>query len=55
MNAKEVRDLVNDLSQWGGNAYTLAMRIAERQREDDAQIAESHGQPEVVEAIRAPA
>jgi hypothetical protein len=53
MTAKEVRDLVNNINLWGGNAFTLAMRVAEKQREDDAAKAEELGQPEVAEAIRA--
>jgi hypothetical protein len=53
MTAKEVRDLVNNISAWGGNAFTLAMKVAEQQRQDAAEIAESMGQPEVAEAIRA--
>lgn len=53
MTAKEVRDVVNNIGLWGGNAFTLAMRVAEKQREDAAAIAESMGQPEVAEAIRA--
>lgn len=53
MTAKEVRDMVNNIGLWGGNAFTLAMRIAEQQRQDDAAIAENMGQPEVAEAVRA--
>lgn len=54
MNAKEVRDIVSNIALWGGNAFTLAMLIAERQRADDAAIAEGLGQTDVAEAIRAP-
>ncbi len=53
MTAREVRDLVSNISLWGGNAFTLAMRIAAQQREDDATIAEAAGHPEIAEAIRA--
>jgi hypothetical protein len=53
MTAKEVRDLVTNISAWGGNAFTLAMRVAEQQRQDDATIAETLGQAEVAESIRA--
>lgn len=53
MTAKEVRDMVNNIGLWGGNAFTLAMRVAEQQRQDDAALADSLSQPEVAEAIRA--
>lgn len=53
MTAKEVRDMVNNIGLWGGNTFTLAMRIAEQQRDDAAKIAENMSQPEVAEAIRA--
>ena len=53
MTAKEVRDIVNNIGLWGGNAFTLAMLIAQRQREDDALAAEGLGQQDVAEAIRA--
>lgn len=53
MTNKQVVDIVNDLKEWGGNAYTLATIVAQRQREDDALIAESNDAQAVADAIRA--
>lgn len=53
MNAKDIRDMVSDVHIWGGNAFTLAMKVMEKQREDDALIAESLEHSDVAEAIRA--
>jgi hypothetical protein len=53
MTNKELIELVADFSAWQGNTYTLAVLIAERQRNDDAVIAEIAGQQEVADAIRA--
>ena len=52
---KELVELVKDFPAWGGNTFTLANLILQRQREDDAQIAESLNQQEVADAIRAAA
>ena len=52
MTNKEMLELVNDFRAWGGNTFTLAMMIVQRQREDDAGLAEEHGANEVAEAIR---
>ncbi len=53
MTSKELIELVADFSAWQGNTYTLAVLIAQRQRDDDAAIAESMGQQEVAAAITA--
>ena len=52
MTSKEIIELVSDFSVWQGNTYTLAVLIAQRQREDDALIAEGAGQQEVADSIR---
>jgi hypothetical protein len=52
MTNKDLIDLVNNFQSWGGNTFTLAMQICQRQREDDAQLAESAGQQELADAIR---
>lgn len=53
MTNKHVVEIVNDFGAWGGNVYTLAVMIAQQQREDDALIAESNAAQEVADAIRA--
>ena len=53
MNNKLVVEIVNNVQEWGGNAYMLAVIVAQRQREDDALIAESNAAQEVADAIRA--
>ena len=52
MNNKDLLDMVKDFPAWGGNTYTLASQIMQRQREDAALIAESMGKQEVADAIR---
>lgn len=52
MTTKELLEMVNDFRSWSGNTYTLAVMVANRQREDDAIIAESFEQQSVAEAIR---
>lgn len=52
MNAKEVKAIVDDFKLWHGNTYTLAMLIAEGQKEADAVIAEQSGQQEIADQIR---
>lgn len=53
MTNKDLIALVSDFAAWSGNTYTLAVLISQRQREDDAAIAEANGQQEVADAIRA--
>jgi hypothetical protein len=53
MTSNEIIELVADFSAWQGNTYSLAVLIAQRQREDDAVIAEANGQQESADAIRA--
>jgi hypothetical protein len=53
MTSKELIELVADFGAWQGNTYALAVLVAQRQREDDAAIAESNGQQEVADLIRA--
>lgn len=52
MNAKDIKNIVDDFRQWQGNTYTLAVLIAEAQKEADAEIAEQYSQPGVAEQIR---
>ena len=52
MTNKDVLDVVNNFPSWGGNTFTLAMMLVQKQREDDAQLAEAMGQQEVADAIR---
>ena len=52
MTNKDVVEAVNNFASWGGNAFTLAMVLVQKQREDDAQAAEALGQQEVADAIR---
>lgn len=53
MTNKELIELVADFPTWQGNTYALAVLIAQRQREDDAVLAEGMGQQEVADSIRA--
>jgi len=53
MTSKELIELVADFAAWQGNTYTLAVLIVQKQREDDALIAEVSGQQEVADLIRA--
>jgi phage protein U len=53
MTNKEIIELVADFPAWQGNTYALAVLIAQRQREDDAVLAEGMGQQEVADSIRA--
>lgn len=52
MTNRDLLDVVADFPSWGGNTYTLANLILQKQREDDALLAESLGQQEVADAIR---
>jgi hypothetical protein len=52
MDAKQIKALVDDFSQWNGNAYTLATLVAAAQREADADKAEAAGQQELADQIR---
>jgi hypothetical protein len=53
MTSKELIELVADFPVWQGNTYALAVLVAQRQRDDDATIAEGMGQQEVADSIRA--
>lgn len=53
MTNKQVVEIVNDFGAWGGNVYTLAVMIAQRQRDDYAFIAESNDAQAVADAIGA--
>jgi predicted negative regulator of RcsB-dependent stress response len=52
MDAREIKAIVDDFSQWKGNAYTLATLIAAAQRESDANKADAAGQSELADQIR---
>jgi hypothetical protein len=52
MDAKDIKAIVDDFSQWRGNSYALAALVADAQKEADAAIAEFMEQPVVAEAIR---
>lgn len=51
MTSHELVELVNDFSAWKGNTFTLAMLIMQKQKADDAALAEQHSQ-EAADAIR---
>ena len=55
MTNKDLLEMVKDFPAWGGNTYTLASQIMQRQREDDALIIEAAGHQECADAIRAAA
>ena len=44
-------DIVNDLTQWKGNAYTLAALVAEKQKELDREKLTQAGQTEAAELL----
>lgn len=44
--------MVNNFPAWGGNAYTLAVMVAQKQKEDIAAQVESLGHQDVADAIR---
>ena len=52
MDARKLKELVDDYSQWRGNSYTLAALIAAAQRDEDADKAEAVGQVELADQIR---
>jgi hypothetical protein len=49
---KSILDIVNDISAWRGNAYTLAQLVAAKQKELDAAAVETAGHPEAAEVLR---
>lgn len=49
---KALLDIVNDFTQWKGNAFTLAALISAKQRELDADAVEAAGHPEAAEVLR---
>lgn len=48
---KVLLELVKDINQWNGNAYTLAALVAERQKEIDRQKLIDLGFTEQAEVI----
>jgi hypothetical protein len=48
---KRILQIVEDLAQWKGNAFTLAALVAEKQREIDREKVEAAGYPEAAEVI----
>jgi len=53
MDARALKELVDDYGQWRGNVFTLAAIVAAAQREIDAVKAEEAGQPDLAVQIRA--
>ena len=50
--SKDILAIVQDMGQWKGDVYRLAVAVAAAQREADARKAEAAGQQELAEAIR---
>ena len=48
---KRILDIVNDFSQWKGNAFTLANLITEAQKELDREKLVAAGMPEAAEIV----
>jgi hypothetical protein len=53
MDAKRILEVIQDVKQWRGDVYRLAVYVAAEQRATDAQKAENAGYPELAEEIRA--
>lgn len=53
MNTRRLLDIIQDVKQWRGDVYKLAVLVASEQREADALKAEAAGFPELAEQIRA--
>lgn len=51
-NERDIKEIVDDFQAWTGNAYTLAMLIFRKTRDDDVAVVESLGLPEAAEALR---
>ena len=52
MDAKRIKQLVDDFPQWKGDSYRLAALVAAEQKENDALLAEQAGAQEVADQIR---
>jgi hypothetical protein len=52
MTTKDLIELVKDFGSWRGDVYTLATLVYQRQKEDDAAIAEQLGDQATADAIR---
>jgi len=48
---RRILEIVNDLTQWKGNAYTLAALVAEKQKELDREKLAASATPEAAELI----
>jgi hypothetical protein len=48
---KRILEIVNDLSQWKGNAYTLAALVAEKQKEISREVLAASATPEAADLI----
>ncbi len=52
MDARKVKELVEDFSRWRGNSYTLATLVLEAAREEWAAKLEAAEMPEAAALIR---
>lgn len=52
MMEKWILELVNDFSQWKGDAYRLSALVAARQKENIAEKLEQANMPEAAEIVR---
>ena len=53
MDAKKLKEVVDDYPAWKGNSYAIAALVAAAQREESAQMAEAEGQQDLADRIRA--
>ncbi len=49
---KQIIDLVNNFTEWKGNAFTLATLVSEKQKEIDAQKLQDAGYTDAVEVLQ---
>jgi hypothetical protein len=54
MDGKRILEIIQDVRQWRGDVYRLAVYVAAEQRETDAVRVEYAGYPALAEEIRNP-
>lgn len=52
MDARQIKTIVDDFHQLGGNSYKLATLVAEAQKESDAQVIETAGHQDLADQVR---
>jgi hypothetical protein len=52
MDAKRILEIVQNVKEWRGDVFKLAVMVSAEQRETDAVKADNAGQPELAEQIR---